>query len=444
MEELRNTDVKGESFILMKDYPLYHLKKGNEEITIYPSDDVLMYDGDNSELSNRVYELNNSSHQFKNEASLEELYEKLLKFYSRLSDSVESLKVNSFLNYEFSLLKQDNSYLICLSIRDRENMLMSSIRRVEGTTYKITGNNSLSTALITLNQFIREIQESDIEALYDRLIKNKNIMKRILKIKRTSDSSRNKSKSKLTINGRIYDSSVKRTYSKKQLLENPPSWAKKGSLPLWREAVNKATHEGEKEVNVIVPISLYKKALSSADYPDFVSDSYDFIRDWELPNSKLQLFEEPQEDGTFDYFLKHITSEGETNAYFRQEDGYFRIELGAGDLASDLKEKNSGDDCIEQDQIIDLIDLLANYIISRDITIDSIADSEYYHSINKVKASRKIIFKVKDDSGEEQFDRGVKAAKQAKDKGWDKSQTMEYYDELHKQFNKGLEEGFKD
>lgn len=444
MEELRNTNVKGESLILMKDYPLYYLRKGHEEIIIFPSDDVLMYDGNDTELSNRVYELNNSSYQFKNEASLEELYEKLLKFYSRLSDSVEPIKVNSFSDYEFSLLKQDNSYLICLLIQDQKNMLMSSIRQVEGSTYKITGNDSISTVLITLNHFIREIQESNIEALYDRLIKTKNIMKRILKIKRTSDSSRNKSKSKLTINGRIYDSSVKRTYSKSQLLENPPSWVKKGNLSLWREAVNKATHEGKKEVNVVVPISLYKKALSSADYPDFVSDSYDFVRDWELPNSKLQLFEESQEDGTFDYFLKHITPEGETNAYFRQEDGYFRIELGAGDLASDLKEKNSGDDCIEQDQIIVLIDLLANYIILRDITIDSIADSEYYHSINKVKASRKIILKVKDDSGEEQFDRGVKAAKQAKDKGWDKSQTMKYYDELHKQFNKGLEEGFKD
>lgn len=50
--------------------------------------------------------------------------------------------------------------------------------------------------------------------------------------------------------------------------------------------------------------------------------------------------------------------------------------------------------------------------------------------------------KVKDDSGEEQYDRGVKAGRAALEKGWTKEQTLKYYAELHKQFDEGLEKGF--
>lgn len=52
--------------------------------------------------------------------------------------------------------------------------------------------------------------------------------------------------------------------------------------------------------------------------------------------------------------------------------------------------------------------------------------------------------KVKDDSGEEQYNRGVKAGRAALEKGWTKEQTLKYYAELHKQFDEGLEKGFSE
>lgn len=51
--------------------------------------------------------------------------------------------------------------------------------------------------------------------------------------------------------------------------------------------------------------------------------------------------------------------------------------------------------------------------------------------------------KVKDDSGEEQYDRGLKAGEQAREKGWDKEQTLSYYKELQKQFLEGVMKSFK-
>lgn len=51
--------------------------------------------------------------------------------------------------------------------------------------------------------------------------------------------------------------------------------------------------------------------------------------------------------------------------------------------------------------------------------------------------------KVKDDSGEEQYDRGLKAGEQAREKGWDKEQTLSYYKELQKQFLEGLMKSFE-
>ena len=50
--------------------------------------------------------------------------------------------------------------------------------------------------------------------------------------------------------------------------------------------------------------------------------------------------------------------------------------------------------------------------------------------------------KVKDDSGEEQYDRGLKAGEQAREKGWDKEQTLSYYKELQKQFLEGVMKSF--
>ena len=50
---------------------------------------------------------------------------------------------------------------------------------------------------------------------------------------------------------------------------------------------------------------------------------------------------------------------------------------------------------------------------------------------------------IKDDSGEEQYDRGVEAGKQGLEKGWTKYETIHYYEELHKQFMEGLEKGFE-
>lgn len=51
--------------------------------------------------------------------------------------------------------------------------------------------------------------------------------------------------------------------------------------------------------------------------------------------------------------------------------------------------------------------------------------------------------KVKDDSGEEQYDRGLKAGEQAREKGWDKEQTLSYYKELQKQFLEGVMKSFE-
>lgn len=51
--------------------------------------------------------------------------------------------------------------------------------------------------------------------------------------------------------------------------------------------------------------------------------------------------------------------------------------------------------------------------------------------------------KVKDDSGEEQHDRGLKAGEQAREKGWDKEQTLSYYKELQKQFLEGVMKSFE-
>lgn len=52
--------------------------------------------------------------------------------------------------------------------------------------------------------------------------------------------------------------------------------------------------------------------------------------------------------------------------------------------------------------------------------------------------------KVSDDSGEEQYDRGVKAGREGLEKGWTKGETAHYYEELHKQFMEGLEKGFSE
>lgn len=51
--------------------------------------------------------------------------------------------------------------------------------------------------------------------------------------------------------------------------------------------------------------------------------------------------------------------------------------------------------------------------------------------------------KVKDDSGEEQYDRGLKVGEQAREKGWDKEQTLSYYKELQKQFLEGVMKSFE-
>lgn len=51
--------------------------------------------------------------------------------------------------------------------------------------------------------------------------------------------------------------------------------------------------------------------------------------------------------------------------------------------------------------------------------------------------------KVKDDSGEEQYDRGLKAGEQARENGWDKEQTLSYYKELQKQFLEGVMKSFE-
>ena len=51
--------------------------------------------------------------------------------------------------------------------------------------------------------------------------------------------------------------------------------------------------------------------------------------------------------------------------------------------------------------------------------------------------------KVKDDSGEEQYDCGLKAGEQAREKGWDKEQTLSYYKELQKQFLEGVMKSFE-
>lgn len=51
--------------------------------------------------------------------------------------------------------------------------------------------------------------------------------------------------------------------------------------------------------------------------------------------------------------------------------------------------------------------------------------------------------KVKDDSGEEQYDRGLKAGEHAREKGWDKEQTLSYYKELQKQFLEGVMKSFE-
>lgn len=51
--------------------------------------------------------------------------------------------------------------------------------------------------------------------------------------------------------------------------------------------------------------------------------------------------------------------------------------------------------------------------------------------------------KAKDDSGEEQYDRGLKAGEQAREKGWDKEQTLSYYKELQKQFLEGVMKSFE-
>lgn len=60
---------------------------------------------------------------------------------------------------------------------------------------------------------------------------------------------------------------------------------------------------------------------------------------------------------------------------------------------------------------------------------------------NKVIFSEKS--NVKDDSGEEQYDRGLKAGEQAREKGWDKEQTLNYYKELQKQFLEGVMKSFE-
>lgn len=64
------------------------------------------------------------------------------------------------------------------------------------------------------------------------------------------------------------------------------------------------------------------------------------------------------------------------------------------------------------------------------------AEGRVYHIFEKKR--------IKDDSGEEQYDRGVKAGRSALEKGWTKEQTLKYYAELHKQFDEGLEKGFSE
>ncbi len=64
----------------------------------------------------------------------------------------------------------------------------------------------------------------------------------------------------------------KNEFSLKDLKDKAPSWAK--DKDLWEEIIKKATHDGEKEVKYIVPLSMYKKASKVKDSHEF----YDFIK----------------------------------------------------------------------------------------------------------------------------------------------------------------------
>lgn len=62
--------------------------------------------------------------------------------------------------------------------------------------------------------------------------------------------------------GLLYDG--EKHYKKDYLIKNPPKYVTQSQMPAYRKAVDKATHNGKKEVKFIVVASLFKKLKSAA------------------------------------------------------------------------------------------------------------------------------------------------------------------------------------
>lgn len=75
----------------------------------------------------------------------------------------------------------------------------------------------------------------------------------------------------------------KSEFSLEDLKDKAPSWAK--DKDLWDEIIKKATHNGDKEVKYIVPLSMYKKASKVNDSEDFSN----FISHLMALNTKVRL-----------------------------------------------------------------------------------------------------------------------------------------------------------
>lgn len=308
--------------------------------------------------------------------------------------------------------------------------------------------------------------------------------------------------------GRVKDEGKK--FSKKELVENPPRWVK--DQDFWEKVVDKVTHNGEKEVDIVVALKKYKtgkggtsavkdskdefkelrkkfdeweengdadayeitekengdvlveEAFSSVDHTDEISDffkklGYKAHDDWSKHDSYFTLFRKEEVEDSQYSKLMEILKKGK-KVYEKGREDYIFIPQSKEDL-KDVDDivypedeewkkivKMYGDGKTEKEAdffAFGFADGSFGRFGKDAFTVNdktaTIADKEYLDSENYYE---QLDMEIKDDSGEEQYDRGVKAGREAKEKGWDKEQTEKYYHELHQQFMEGVAKGLSE
>ena len=286
---------------------------------------------------------------------------------------------------------------------------------------------------------------------------------------------------------RVEDVGNETKYSAEELIKNPPKWVQ--DKWKWETVVNRATHNGEKKVAIVVPLKMYKASLQarSKDDEENIKEMKERRRKMhEIPDNVEPKYRSmTQEDTTK---IKVIDSVSEVldriyeNIIAKPEnkDMFFEVyttmhETPAEKASETLKELFKKWEVEEDDVLYDYADDLEKAV--KDFQERQIEDSvKSMETWDKMSMGEKVRYvmtalktedndyaqeiagksfeelpeelkegfpkEVKDDSGEEQYDRGVKAGEQAIAKEWDYDQTKKYYEELQKQFLKGIAQAY--